>query len=98
MHSPNPWVGEAHAYVQGATLKAWALSAESFELPDSYREMKMLRAVYFLGSLIAITATALALVPVVLFAAASKLWDLIELHAVYGGDATARDKDRWRLS
>lgn len=38
-------VGEAHAYVQGATLKAWALSSESFELPGSDRDREEMRKI-----------------------------------------------------
>jgi hypothetical protein len=36
-------VGEARAHVQGATLKARALSSESFELPDHVREERPMR-------------------------------------------------------
>lgn len=36
-------VGEARAHVQGETLKAWALSSESFELPDHVREERPMR-------------------------------------------------------
>lgn len=37
-------VGEAHAHVQGASLKAWALSSESFELPGYEPEKTMLQS------------------------------------------------------
>ncbi|PWJ78341.1 hypothetical protein C7441_1166 [Pseudaminobacter salicylatoxidans] len=79
-------------------LKAWALSTESFELPDTNREVAMLRAVYMLGSLVAIVVTTAFLLPLALFIAASKLWEAAELHTRYKGDVAARDRDHWRSS
>lgn len=55
----------------------------------------LLKSVYWVA-----TATALLVMsPFILVVAgmfgAAKIWDKIELHAVYGGDEKARDKDRW---
>lgn len=55
-----------------------------------------MRLLYWLGSGIALAVAAVVLAPIVACAALERLWRVIELQAVYGGNKAARARDDWR--
>lgn len=56
----------------------------------------MIRLAYAAAAFIAAALALVASAPFLLCLGLSRVWDAVELRAVYGGDEAARDKDRWR--
>lgn len=89
-------VGEAHAHVQGETLKAWALSSESFELPGFDRGTGMLKFFFRVVEAVAVVLLFVGFAPFLAAGAIGRLYRRLELHSVYGGDEAARDRAEYK--